>query len=51
MTSLSETIDRDVMRPPSMPEPAPATVAAWIAETEAERARYEAGLRKVPATA
>ena len=27
----------------------PATVAAWIAETEAERARYEAGLRKAPA--
>jgi hypothetical protein len=27
----------------------PATVAAWIAETEAERARYEVGRRKVPA--
>jgi site-specific DNA recombinase len=25
----------------------PATVAAWIAETEAERARYEVGLRQV----
>ena len=29
----------------------PATVAAWIAETEAERARYEVGLRKAPSAA
>ena len=27
----------------------PATVAVWIAETEAERARYEVGLRNAPA--
>ena len=28
----------------------PATVAAWIAETEAERAMYEAGMRQFTAT-
>lgn len=32
-----------------MPETRRPAIAAWIAETEAERARYEVGLRTVPA--
>jgi site-specific DNA recombinase len=34
-----------------MPGVSSATVAAWIAETEAERVRYEAGMRQVTAAA